>query len=142
MKESIKEICRRFRKNQTKAESNFWNTVRNRQLEGYKIQRQYPINFEWNNKNKFFIADFYCHEAKLIIEIDGGIHETQKNYDKNRDKIIKLLGYNIIRFQNEEIMKHLDNVIKKLKKEISLGINSSCCPSLPLKLEEKEYKQK
>jgi very-short-patch-repair endonuclease len=106
MKESIKEICRRFRKNQTKAESNFWNTVRNRQLEGYKIQRQYPINFEWNNKNKFFIADFYCHEAKLIIEIDGGIHETQKNYDKNRDKIIKLLGYNIIRSQNEEIMKH------------------------------------
>jgi len=63
---------------------------------------------------RFFIADFYCHEAKLVIEIDGGIHETQKEYDEMREQIIKLLGYKVIRFSNEVVLMQINSVIKKL----------------------------
>ncbi len=114
MKEDIREVCRRFRKNQTKAEKAFWKVARNRQIAGYKILRQYSIRFDWENQIRFFIADFYCHAAKLVIEIDGGIHETQKIYDKLREQIIYHLGYKVIRFSNEEILKLVDNVIGNL----------------------------
>ena len=114
MKEDIREVCRRFRKNQTKTEIAFWKVARNRQIAEFKILRQYPIRFEWDNQIRFFIADFYCHKAKLVIEIDGGIHETQKEYDKMREQIINQLGYNIIRFSNNEVLKEIDRVIEKL----------------------------
>ncbi|RLC54291.1 MAG: hypothetical protein DRH79_00995 [Candidatus Cloacimonadota bacterium] len=76
--------------------------------------RQYPIKFDWNNQIRFFIADFYCHEAKLVIEIDGCIHQTQKEYDKMRKQIINLLGFRIIRFSNEDILINLNKAIEKL----------------------------
>lgn len=119
MQEDIRVICRRFRKNQTKAEKVFWDKSRNRQIDGYKILRQYPIRFEMDNTIHFFIADFYCHEAKLVIEIDGGIHETQKDYDKMREQIIGQLGYRIIRFSNEEVLNNIDNVLLRLKDALS-----------------------
>jgi very-short-patch-repair endonuclease len=115
MKEDIRVICRRFRKNQTKGEKALWEVVRNRQIEGYKVLRQYPIRFEWNDQIRFFIADFYCHKMKLIIEIDGGIHESQKDYDKMREKIINQLGYRIIRLSNEDVLNNLDYVLMQLR---------------------------
>jgi len=119
MKEDIREVCRRFRKNQTKAEKAFWKVVRNRQINGYKVLRQYPIKFEWEDKIRFFIADFYCHKAKLVIEIDGGIHETQKEYDMMREQIINLLGFRVIRFSNEEVLHQSNDVLEKMKNAIS-----------------------
>ena len=119
MQEDIRDVCRRFRKNQTKAEKAFGKVVRSRQIEGYKILRQYPIRFEWNDHIRFFIADFYCHEAKLVIEIDGGIHETQKEYDKMREQIINILGFRVIRFPNDEVLNYIKDVIEKLKKALS-----------------------
>ena len=119
MKEDIRDVCRRFRKNQTKGEKAFWKVVRNRQIEGYKILRQYPIKFEWNNQIRFFIADFYCHETKLVIEIDGGIHETQKEYDKMREQIINLLGFQVIRFSNDEVLYHIKEVVEKFRNVLS-----------------------
>ena len=115
MKEDIRDVCRRFRKNQTKAEKVFWAKSRNRQIDGYKILRQYPIRFEMDNNINFFIADFYCHEVKLVIEIDGGIHETQKEYDEMREQIINLLGFRVIRFTNDEVLYHIKNVVEKLE---------------------------
>ena len=98
MKENVIEICRRFRKEATSAEKKFWQHVRNQQIYCQKFLRQYPIFFEWNDEKRFFIADFYNHKAKLVIEIDGGIHETQKDYDKLREQIINKLGIKVIRF--------------------------------------------
>ena len=115
MQEDIRNVCRRFRKNQTKAEKVFWDVVRNRQIDGYKILRQYPIRYEWNDHIRFFIADFYCHEAKLVIEIDGGIHETQKEYDEMREQIINLLGFKVIICSNDEVLYHIKDVVEKLK---------------------------
>ncbi|MEA1882217.1 MAG: endonuclease domain-containing protein [Candidatus Marinimicrobia bacterium] len=111
----VTEICRKNRTNGTLAENTFWKGVRNRQILGIKFNRQFSIFFEYEGENRFFITDFYCHEHKLIIEIDGGIHETQKDYDILRSYILNQLGYTIIRFANEEILDDLTGSITRLK---------------------------
>ena len=60
----------------------------------------------------FFIADFYCHEGRLVIELDGRIHEHHMEYDENRDRIIEDLGLSVIRFTNEELETDIDRVLK------------------------------
>ena len=115
---SIKELCRNLRHNAAPAEKVFWQTVRNRQINGYKFNRQYPIIFEIDDVKRFFIADFYCHQLRLVIEIDGGIHETQKDSDKLRTTIINRLGMNVFRFPNIEVLNEIDIVVEKLEKII------------------------
>ncbi|MBL7129588.1 MAG: DUF559 domain-containing protein, partial [Ignavibacteria bacterium] len=66
--------------------------VINRKKCNNEFYRQYPIEFTYFNKTRYFIAYLYCHESKLVVEIDGGIHETQKDYDKLRTEIINQLG--------------------------------------------------
>ena len=58
-----------------------------------------------HSKGSYFIADFYCHEAKLIIEVDGDIHIKQKEYEESRSRILESLGYRVIRLKNEEVLK-------------------------------------
>lgn len=114
----IKQVCRNLRINSTPAEKLFWETVRNRQIKGYKFNRQYPIVFEIDNNRRFFVADFYCHQLQVVIEIDGGIHETQKDYDELRTKIISHLGMQVFRFLNAEALNETDLVVEKLEKII------------------------
>ncbi|MBC8385585.1 MAG: endonuclease domain-containing protein [Candidatus Cloacimonetes bacterium] len=109
------QTARHLRKNSTKAEKLFWEIVRNRQIKNVKFNRQFPIYFEYDGLKRFFIADFYCHEKKLIIEIDGGIHEQQKDYDELRTVIINELGITVIRFNNEIVLNNTDEVILELK---------------------------
>ncbi len=113
-----REIARTLRKNQTEAEKAFWELVRNRKFENIKFLRQYPIKFEYEGRSSFFVADFYCAKKKLIIEIDGGIHKTQKNYDKMRTKILEKMGYKIIRFTNEEVISKDKSFLQKLKSSL------------------------
>ena len=114
MEVSIKEVCRKLRQNSTPAEKLFWKTVRNRQIKRYKFNRQYPIIFEIDDIKRFFVADFYCHQLRLVIEIDGGIHKTQKDYDELRSVIINKLGMQVYRFSNIEVLNKIDVVIRKL----------------------------
>ena len=78
----------------------------------------------WNSEEKhpinLYIADFYCHKFKLIIELDGKYHEEkeQKIKDQERDEVLKLNGLNILRFKNEEVEKNIDNVLIKIKNHI------------------------
>ena len=67
-----------------------------------------------------YIADFYCHKFKLIIELDGKYHEEkeQKIKDQERDEVLKLNGLDILRFKNEEVEKNIDNVLIKIKNHI------------------------
>lgn len=109
-----------MRRNQTKSEAMLWQALRNRKLLGKKFLRQHPIVFKWDGKRRFFITDFYCHEAKMIVEVDGGIHEKQKEYDDMRDFVVKSLGFRVIRFENEKILNDLLDVIEILNKEITL----------------------
>ncbi len=114
MKTLAVQTARELRAKPTRAEKIFWNVVRNRNIKNKKFNRQFPVYFEFEGQNRFFIADFYCHKNKLIIEIDGGIHETQKDYDALRTIIINELGIKVIRFENEMVLNNLEKIIEKL----------------------------
>ena len=111
---SFRDLIRKLRKNQTSAEQIFWNSVRNRQFEGIKFLRQYPIKFQYYDKFRFFIADFFCAKFKLIIEIDGKVHEKQKEYDEYRTYLLNNFDYKVVRFKNEDVVNDIQSVLKKL----------------------------
>lgn len=92
-----KSQARLLRANLTDTEKFIWESLRNRKLGGYKFRRQQII--------KGFIADYYCEEAKLVVEIDGSIHDTdeQKKIDEHRDAVFKLRGIAVLRITNEMI---------------------------------------
>lgn len=113
--EVAKIVCRELRKNSTKAERIFWEQVRNRRFCGKKYYRQYPIFHDITGKETFFIADFFCFEEKLIVELDGRYHQYRFKEDKERTKILNHLGLSVIRFTNDEIENDLENVLIKLK---------------------------
>ena len=115
----IKQVVRQLRKNQTVPEKILWDRLRNRQICGKKFVRQYPIIFNYFGNQRFLIADFYCHQVKLVIEIDGSIHQMRKEYDNIREKAIKALGINILRFSNTEILENVLDVLKKIELAIS-----------------------
>lgn len=109
------KLCRELRKNSTHTEKIFWEAVRNRKFMGKKFNRQFPLFYDMGGKESFYIADFYCHELKLIIEIDGGYHEKQKEYDKPRTEDINDLGLTVIRFTNSEISTDLHKCLSIIK---------------------------
>jgi very-short-patch-repair endonuclease len=102
------EYARALRKKMTPAESILWEHIRNKKL-GAKFRRQHPI--------EAYILDFYCHELKVGIEVDGSIHEYGDNklYDTYRTLHLKEYDIKIIRFRNEEVLNNLDEVIARLK---------------------------
>ena len=97
-----------LRDNPTPQELKLWNALRNNQLNGFKFRQQHPLNR--------FVADFYCHKAKLVIEIDGGYHDEkmQKLYDDWRTEVINDFGISILRFRNEEVDNCFDQVLNKI----------------------------
>ena len=113
----IKDVRRSLRRNETKAEEFFWRYVRNRKLNGIKFQRQFSFVFNVSGQIKYFIADFYCHEFKLIVEIDGDVHlsNEQKEKDKFRTDRLNELNVKVIRFTNDEIMNDIDKVLNTIK---------------------------
>jgi len=114
LNEIAKVICRDLRKNSTMAEKIFWEAVRNKRFVGKKFYRQYPLFYDITGKESFFIADFYCHPEKLVVELDGIIHKYRLKKDKKREKILNYLGLNIIRFRNDEVLSNLDGVLSRL----------------------------
>jgi len=106
---SLLEQVRELRKNQTEAEDIFWRIVRNRKYIGLKFRRQHQIGR--------FITDFFCASKSLIVEIDGKIHlsSTQRERDISRDYYLQSLGYKILRFSNREIFKEIDIVLEKIR---------------------------
>jgi len=107
----LTERARRLRAEQTRVENIFWQRVRNNKT-GYKIVRQKPLRFFIGKKLHYFIADFYCQKLRLAIELDGKIHEDQKEYDQARDYIIKQMKIKVIRITNDDVLKNLEHVIK------------------------------
>lgn len=101
---------RALRRNLTPAEQVLWEALRGRKLLNTKWRRQENIGQ--------FIADFLCKEHRLIIEVDGGVHERQREYDRLRTEIISVQGYRVMRYTNEEVMMDLSHVLEKIAKEI------------------------
>jgi cyclase len=111
------EHAKRLRNNMTEAERVLWMHLRDG-LNGSKFRRQHPIGN--------YIADFFCHKAKLIIELDGSIHNNEevRNNDKQRQEDLQLLGYGIIRFNNDEVFKDIENVLNQIKEKVNNIINN------------------
>lgn len=92
----------------TPAERLLWKLLRNRRLQGWKFRRQTAISI--------YIADFYCHELKLIIELDGDVHSTRSQiaHDDNRDFYLKYLGIEVLRFPNRQVFDQPDKVLDRI----------------------------
>jgi very-short-patch-repair endonuclease len=104
--------AKQLRQRSTPAEEALWKRLRDRKFLGLKFRRQVPIGP--------YVADFYCHERKLVLELDGEIHEEerQKAHDGNRDANLAVLGYKILRFTNDELENDLDAVLEKARQQI------------------------
>jgi very-short-patch-repair endonuclease len=111
---TARELCRKLRRTQTRAETIFWEHVRGRKLMGLKFYRQCPIFCEINNQESFFIADFFCFDKKTVIEIDGKIHDIRYKQDAERSAILKDLGLSVVRIKNEDIELNIMRVLEKL----------------------------
>ena len=100
--------AKELRRKETEAEQKLWSLIRNRQLKGKKFRRQHAI--------VNYIADFYCHECKLAIELDGYHHKKEdvKEYDKARTVLLSEYGITVIRFWNEEVIEEIDVVLEKI----------------------------
>jgi len=114
-----RKVAKELRNNPTDAEKKLWPILKNRQFLNLKFLRQHPIFYQFNNKKSFFIADFYCHELKTVIELDGPIHIKQKNYDQMRTDILEFKNILVVRITNEEILNDLESSLKKLQVIIS-----------------------
>lgn len=109
----IFENANALKKDMTTAEKILWNELRNRKLDGHKFRRQHPI--------ATFIVDFYCHESKLIIEVDGKIHLTNENqaYDKQRTEQLEIYGMRLIRFTNDQVLENTTSVLNEIRKHLT-----------------------
>ena len=101
-----RQRAKELRQNMTPEETLLWQELRTNKLAGWHFRRQQVIDG--------FIADFYCHSASLIVEVDGGIHETQEEQDAERDAHLISRGFRILRITNDEVNKDLQGVLHKI----------------------------
>ena len=103
------EKAKEMRNNPTPAEAALWEALKNKNL-GDKFRRQHPIDE--------FIPDFVCLSKKLIVEVDGAIHDFQIDQDQARTAVLEELGYKVIRFRNEEVLGNIEEVLSKIKETL------------------------
>ena len=119
----ITKRVRSVRKDMTGAETFGWGALRNNRP-GFKYVREKPFRFTHEGKEIHFIADFYCKECKLIVEIDGDIHNRQEQYDEIRSLVfIYEKDIKCIRFTNNEVTSSIELVTDTIKKECSNRIS-------------------
>jgi very-short-patch-repair endonuclease len=121
-----RERARGFRRAMTPAEICLWEELRGNRCAGLHVRRQQVIDG--------FIADFYCHEAGLIIEVDGGVHQQQADYDLIRDRIIAARSLRVMRFPNDRIFSELPAVLR----EIQTAARNAQSPNSPPVMDAKE----
>ena len=105
--------ARELRKEMTPSEQVLWRALRANRLDGLHFRRQQVI--------AGFIVDFYCHAARLVIEMDGAVHEKQQEMDAERERILESLGFRILRITNTEIEGDLAAALEKIKLWVNLS---------------------
>ncbi len=98
--------ARELRKDMTPAEKILWQTLRGNQLGGFHFRRQQIISG--------FIVDFFCHAADLVVEVDGGIHAQQREYDAERDIALSTLGLHVLHFSNQRVEQDSSTVCREI----------------------------
>jgi len=118
----VRLFARKMRRNPTAAEVFFWEKVRDRKLFGTKWNRQFIIECQIDStQTKYYIADFNCHQHKLMVELDGQIHLKQLEEDLIRTENMNQFGYTLLRFTNEQVLYHWDEVEEILSRYIKGG---------------------
>jgi very-short-patch-repair endonuclease len=102
--------ARRLRSEMTGPERILWSELRDRRFAGWKFRRQVPLGP--------YVVDFYCHNLRLIIEIDGDSHIDRFQQDQAREDWLRLQGYSILRSSNDDVLKDLDNILAALERFI------------------------
>lgn len=110
------EAAKILRKNMTYHEKLLWERLKLKQINSVRFRRQHPIDF--------FIADFYCHEARLVVELDGEVHNNQREYDDGRSAEMERYFIKVLRFKNSDIEENIENVVKSIENEVSARIKS------------------
>ena len=112
-KSKLFSYAKQNRKKVTDAENILWSYLRNKKLEGYKFRRQHPI--------ADFVADFFCLECNLVIEVDGGYHQEieQKQYDAGRTYVLGEFKVKVLRFANLEVIEQTDFVLNVIREHLS-----------------------
>src|SRR5687768_10291512 len=102
--------ARLVRKRMTASEKLLWEILRRNSVKGFYFRSQHPI--------LIYIADFYCHKVKLVVELDGEIHnlDEAKRHDASRDEMMKGQGITVLRFKNEQVFESLDSVVMEIEK--------------------------
>jgi very-short-patch-repair endonuclease len=103
---AIEAAAQRHRRNMTATERKLWAALKNRQLNGLRFRSQHPLGR--------FIADFYCAQVRLVVEVDGLVHDKQAEYDKARTQHFDTYGYQVVRFTNREVFTNLPLVLAKI----------------------------
>jgi very-short-patch-repair endonuclease len=118
-KAELFSLALQMRKNPTEAESVMWKILRKYRQSGYPFRRQHPI--------EFYIADFYCHNLRLVIEVDGEIHKRKKIqiHDEVRTGEMERFGIKILRFTNSQVLYDNDWVVEKINATIKELISTS-----------------
>ena len=98
--------AREMRREMTPAEAKLWARLRTNRLEGFHFRRQQVI--------EPYIVDFYCHQAALVVEVDGGAHLDQQEYDQLRESQLNARGLQVLRFSNRDVMKNMDAVLVEI----------------------------
>jgi very-short-patch-repair endonuclease len=120
MNEVLKLRSRELRKNLTDCERKLWRELRLRQT-GNKFRRQFNIGP--------FIVDFCCPEKKVIVELDGGHHQNQMDYDANRTEWLESQGYCVLRFWNSDVEKNLEGVRQMIYRQLQLAPHLQSSPT-------------
>ncbi|NJK38225.1 MAG: endonuclease domain-containing protein, partial [Oscillatoriales cyanobacterium SM2_3_0] len=105
------EVAREFRKEPTPSENILWQALRGRKLEGRKFKRQQPIGA--------FIVDFFCSAERLIVEVDGIVHESQQEADQQRQELLESLGLRVVRVASELVETDLDVALAVVRQAFS-----------------------
>ncbi|HNO94470.1 MAG TPA: DUF559 domain-containing protein [Anaerolineales bacterium] len=105
--------AKELRREMTPAEKILWEELRANKL-GVHFRRQQVI--------QGFIVDFYCHKAGLVIEVDGDIHDLQKEEDERREKVLSALGLRVVRFRNDEVMRNLSAVVGRIRTQVEFAL--------------------
>ena len=125
LRRRMTEIAREFRKEPTQSEHILWQALRGKRLDGVKFRRQQPVGL--------FVVNFYNSVYRLVIEIDGPIHELQKEADEARQEILEMLGLHVMRIISETVEKNLPvalDMIRAKIEEIKIIDNASPSPVL------------
>ncbi len=107
----VRASARELRWKMTPAEQTLWRALKGRQLGGLRFRAQHPVGS--------FILDFYCPSHKLVIEVDGAIHDRQREQYEHRTKHLEAYGYTVLRFTNDEIMANLASVLERIAEAAS-----------------------